>query len=220
MLYVADRLADSMTGHALEERHRFHRQHQAVLAVSWLGSAPLLLLLVLHLSHALREGWLLLGIPLAVYVAAVHALGLKHVPKEPLIATFFGVAVTLPMLAAGLPPIKFAATGVLFALLCWLNCAAITAWEASNDGYTDPLTAWVGRHVPAVAAVLMVLAAGALLRSAALEQAGRPAIAIALAALALLMLHTFRARFQRTSLRALADLCLMTPLLLIAGPVR
>ena len=68
MLYAADRLADAAAGQSHEERHRFHQRHRVPFAVCWLLCAPVLLWLVAHLPHALRDGWLLLAIPLAAYV--------------------------------------------------------------------------------------------------------------------------------------------------------
>ena len=114
MLYVADRLADAAAGKALEERHCFHQRHSAAFAVGWMACVPVLLWLVMHLPHELRDGWLLLAIPLAAYVGAVHTFQLRHVPKEPLIALFFGMAVAMPVISSGVLSEGLAASTGLF----------------------------------------------------------------------------------------------------------
>ena len=212
MLYAADRLADAAAGKAFEERHRFHQRHSVAFAVCWLGCAPLLLLLVLHLPHALRDGWLLLAIPLAAYVGAVHALRLGHVPKEPLIAVFFGTAVAMPVISAGLLPGGLFAAVAIFALLCWLNCAAIAAWEAPWSGYLDPISDWLGRHFLVSTTASMAASLWMALQHGPSRWVGMPV----LASLGLLLiLQQLRGRISRTHLRSLADVALLTPLIVL-----
>ena len=207
MLYAADRLADSASGKALEERHRFHHRHSAAFAVCWLACAPLLLWLVMHLPHALRDGWLLLAIPLAAYVGAVHALQLGHVPKEPLIGVFFGMAVAMPVISSEALTRGLAASTVGFALLCWLNCAAIAAWETPSSGYLDPVTRLLGRHFAASATIAIVMS----LWLAFHRETRLISVAVLFSLFLLLVLDRERARVGRTHLRALADAALLTP---------
>ncbi len=212
MLYAADRLADAAAGKAFEERHRFHQQHSTAFAICWLACAPVLLALVLHLPHALRDGWLLLAVPLAAYVGAVHALRLGQVPKEPLIAVFFGMAVAMPVISSDLLPPGLLAAVVIFALLCWLNCAAIAAWESPWSGYLDPSTYWLGRHFIASSAVAVLAASWIAFQHDPSRWIG---IAAATSLVLLLILQQQRSRMSRTHVRALADLALLTPVIVL-----
>lgn len=214
MLYSADRLADATAGHAYEERHRFHQQHRRVLAVCWLAAAPCLLLLTMRLPHGLREGWLLLAIPLAAYVGAVHAFQLSHVPKEPLVAFFFATATVLPLLSDGLPASVVAPAAAWFGMLCWLNCAAIATWEASCHGYLDPLTRLLGQRFSLFAAVGVLLSLSITLLRGPSRTIG---LAVTTSMILLLTLQQYRGRVDRTHVRALADAALLTPLLI--GPM-
>ena len=98
---------------------------------------------------------------------------------------------------------------VFFALLAWLNCHAIDRWEAHQH---SPAT----MPIPLLA-VLLALAGlfpAALLlnaqpRSAALLAAGSAA------ALLLALLDRLRTRLTPITLRAAADLVLLTPVFLL-----
>lgn len=212
MLYVADRLADAAAGKAFEERHRFHQRHSTVFAVGWLLCAPLLLLLVFHLPHALRDGWLLLAVPLAAYVGTVHALRLGHVPKEPLIAVFFGMAIAMPEISSGSSSQGLLRSVALFALLCWMNCAAIGRWEAPLSGYLDPATHFLGRRLSFCTAVAILLSLWIALHEGPARWIGA---AIAASLVLLFVLGQVRGRMDRTPLRALADVALLTPLMML-----
>jgi hypothetical protein len=213
MLYVVDRLADAAAGKAFEERHHFHQRHSGAFAVCWLACTPLLLMLVLHLPHALRDGWLLLAIPLAAYVGAVHALRLGHVPKEPLIGLFFGMAVAMPVISSGVLPDSLPAAIAMFALLCWLNCAAISAWESSGSGHLDSLTEWLGRNFLFASAIAMVASLCVALQRGPSRWTG---VAVAASLVLLLSLHLLRGRMSSTHVRALADAALLTPLVVLS----
>ena len=220
MLYAADRIADAAAGKGFEERHRFHQRHRVAIAFCWLCCAPVLLLLVLGMPHGLRDGWLLLGVPLAVYVGAVHVLQLHPLPKEPLIGLFFGVAVAMPLLCSGVPPLHLAPDALLFALLCWMNCAAITTWEVQPNGYLDPVTRFLGRQLAASAVVIILLSLCLALGQAA----SRPiSVAVIAGAALLLTLRQHRTRLSQTHVRALADAALVAPVaawLLLARHMR
>lgn len=210
MFYAADRLADATAGNAHEERHHFHRRHRRVFAACWLMAAPCLLVLVIHLPHALRDGWLLLALPLAAYAGAVHAFRLSHVPKEPLIAFFFATAAIMPLLSAGLAMSRIAPAAALFGMLCWLNCAAIAAWESSGKGYVDPLTRLLGQRFLLSAATGVLLSTYLALRHGPSRTVG---IAGSTSLVLLLILQQYRGRLDRTHVRALADAALLTPLI-------
>ncbi len=208
MLYALDRMADaSRPGEVLEERHRFHGAHQFAFTGAVIGAVPALVLLIALLPHALRTGWLLLALPMAGYVAAVHGLRLRRVPKEHLVAVFFAVATAMPVLVSHgvLLPLVAAAMAV-FGALCWLNCVAIARWERARD--LDAATAWAADHFHAVATAVVGLAA--------LLMPVQPDLAAACILSAGLLLVLERLRLQAMLLRALADAALLTPMLWLA----
>ncbi len=216
LLYVGDRIRDAALCDALEERHQFHFKHRAVLIGACIAAGLPLCVLIGHLPVALRNGWLLLAIPLAVYVVSVHGLPLR-VPKEPLVAIFFAVATAIPVVASHRVPLpRIASADLAFGAVCWLNCIAIARWEHAPEHAMDLVTAWLARHFSFAASAVVVVAGFPLLQGV-----GHAGVAISIAAMlsaaVLLMLDRMRPRLQRTTLRALADAALLTPL--AVGPL-
>jgi hypothetical protein len=189
-----------------------------------------LLLAYLVLIHTPRAGLLL-----------SQAVDLPHplphpLPKELAVGVFFSAATFIPTIARepALRPILLSAA-LLFALLCSLNCLFIYAWEHPvPTPRTHPATRLALRFLRhlTLAAVLtgLVLAFSATLPAAVRSSSALlptlhthlppwpiPAAA-ALSAVLLLLLDGFnRSRYRpaRTTLRAAADLCLLTPLLVL-----
>ncbi len=110
---------------------------------------------------------------------------------------------------------------LLFALLCSLNCLFIHAWEHPRSAPSaHPATRLALSSLRSLtrATVLVSLLLAALSRFAPAHLPPWPIpTAIALSALLLLLLdHIHRThRLAPTPLRAAADLCLLTPLLLL-----
>ena len=204
MLYALDRLADAAhPQEVLAERHRFHHRHGFAFAGALLGAVPALIALIALLPAALRTGWLLLAVPLAIYVAAVHVFRLRRVPKEHIVSIFFALATAMPVLVSRTAPtLKVAPAIALFGVLCWLNCVAIARWEQSQN--TDTVTAWASPHFLLTTAVVVAVV---LLLLIVVPFAGA---ACAISALLLLWLEY--ARPNALLLRALADAALLTPL--------
>ncbi len=212
MLYVADRILDAARSTApLEDRHRFHHSHRNIFAAGLLAALPVLAVLLVLLPCHVRTAWMLLAAPLALYVAAVHLLRLRTVPKEHLVAIFFAIATFLPEATTtpGQLP-RIAPAAVLFGALCWINCVAIARWENHGHNTGDSLTATAARHLPITVAALAIVTG---LRSIYSPQPALP-LAIALSAVLLLLLHLTRDCYRPVTLRALADAALLTPLLL------
>lgn len=208
ILYVGDRISDAQRGQSIEERHRFHFEHRTALLTAAAFAAPALLLLVTELRPALRLGWLALAAPLGCYALAVHIAKVKAVPKEIVVACFFATATMLPAALYGHGGSTMVCAALSFGIVCWLNCATIARWEGTLS-QADPLTAGLGRHLHA-GAVLVVATSTPLLW----HTAGLPiAFAAMLAAGGLLLLDRLRASLHQTTLRALADAALLTPLL-------
>ena len=208
VLYVADRVQDAVRGDLIQDRHRFHLRHTQPLLIATIAGCCTVLTLLFFLPMPLRTAWLLLALPLALYVCAVHMLRLDRVPKEPLVAVFFAAATAMPVYVShGAMGLRVPLAALSFGLVCWLNCAAIGRWEGML-ALADPLTRWLGTHLQRGAWII------ALLMVPAIFVYGGSAVAVAvLAAVAcLVQLHGRRARLHPATLRALADVALLTPL--------
>ncbi len=241
MLYAADRLLDSrilasarpsppliqhprlpVEALGLEARHFFHHQHRRPIIAGIFVCALVLAALVPQLDPAALRLDLVLGSLLFAYFILIHATGSAHrLPKEISVGLFFAAAVFIPTVARA-PQLRLALLPValLFAALCSLNCLFIYRWEhPSSSGPTRPSTGtpeahWLTRtalrHLPAIG---LTLAATSLALAVATH--GRLSLPIAFAALLLLGLHHFRDRIAPLTLRAAADLVLLTPLPLL-----
>lgn len=224
----------------LEPRHLFHYHHRRVFrAVILLCSISLALLLPQLMPAAVRL-YLLLGGLLVGYFILIHAPSntpsskpssrFPHsatprtphrIPKEFAVGIFFSAATFIPTIARepALRPILLSAA-LLFALLCSLNCLFIYSWEHPRATfYTHPATrlALCSLRGLTLAAILLSLALATLSRLSPSDLPPWPILAsTALSALLLLLLdHLHRSHhLPATPLRASADLCLLTPLLL------
>ena len=235
MLYAGDRLLDSQplfTAPLLPElqaRHLFHHSHRAAfLRCIALASLPLLALLH-HTPSAVLHLYILLATLLVVWLLLVHARpapsATSHrLPKELAVGIFFPAAVFIPTVARapGLRP-ELLPSAFLFALLCTLNCLFLYAWEhPAGHGHAHVSTGWAVRHLPVVTLVC-TLVAGALALAAAtvlhrvflndLSHRAAVFVACGLSTALLLLLHTRRRHIAPLTLRALADLVLLTPIL-------
>ncbi|HVG26251.1 MAG TPA: hypothetical protein VM865_01500 [Acidobacteriaceae bacterium] len=241
MLYASDRLLDARPlpgGEAprdLEERHRFHQRHRSVFLAAIVAVAAVLAGLLhtldpraLHLYAALATmlaAWLLL-----VHAPSPAAASAQRLPKELAVGIFFPAAVFIPTVARA-PELRLPllAPAAIFAALCTLNCLYLYAWEHPASLRTAHWTTrWaVRRLVPltlTVAALSALLVVAAL--PAALPLASRlaphgagsfllPALCTLVSTLLLLALHKLRDRLSALHLRALADLVLLSPLLVV-----
>ena len=233
MIYAADRLLDARglasgswqtgkleTGPVLEARHHFHdRQRSGFFSGITIASVALAALLP-RLNPRALQLFALLATLLAAWMLLIHALPSSEdsprLPKELAVGVFFPAAVFIPTIARA-PQLRLALlpAAAFFAAVCTLNCLFVYLWEHPG---ARPLahgsTRWSTRHLPQLAAAVMVL--GVIVASIATTRHSStppsPALACALSA-ALLLLHTLRHRLSRTHLRACADLALLTPLL-------
>lgn len=226
LIYLGDRFADTIRLPAeapISLRHRFCRQH---IVGWWLA---IVVIFVVDTSLALRTldlQMLLLGGTLAaicgLYLFANHSLGgrWRSLPmKEKAIGALFAAGTTLAVVGQ-LPglTISFGFAVILFAVLCTFNCLCIAAWERELDaaqGKTSLLTGW-----PAVARLLKPLGftiAGSALVLAVVWRFAAPLwLCIAASALLLVRLHSATS-IQRDTRTALADLVLLTPVVILAG---
>lgn len=208
MLYAGDRLLDAVrnTG-PLEERHRFHRQHWRIFCGIFLFTTPLLLWLISCLPAALKNAWLLLALPLALYFVLIHLTKL-HLPKELIVAIFFAAACAMPTAieVGWLPVLR---PTLLFGLMCWANCIAIARWE--RDARAHAMTLWGAQHLRGVCVMVAVVAATIFFH----DSSAIVALACLLAAATLWFADTRLGDAGSLRLRVLADAALLTPLLIL-----
>ena len=242
ILYAADRLLDSRVLNAsphsnrtltdrhplpcsasdLEERHRFHHRHRRPFLAALFLAIIILGSLLPRLSLPSLSLYLLLGGLLLGWFAIIHAArdsARRRVPKELGVGVFFSAATFIPTVArhadlrGSLVPVA-----LLFSALCSLNCLFIYSWEHPCSSDAHPSTQLALRHLPALAIGLM--AAAAALPAFDPHAPAVLLLSCAASALLLLLLHQHRHRFTRTTLRASADLTLLTPLLFLAAALR
>lgn len=211
MLYVIDRLLDARSGGTdLQERHHFHRLYRNTFFVLLFCTAPLLTILTLAVDAPTRHAWLLLALPLALYLLLIHATRIR-LPKELVVAIFFSAACILPSgvkdNAANILP-----AAILFGLLCWSNCIAIARWENNEQTkQTHSLTRWAARHLPELCEVVIALACFAGLT----QHIPAAAFCCVTSATGFLVLDKYQDCLPPVTLRALADASMLSPLLLL-----
>lgn len=227
MLYAADRLLDArlLDTHAepeqhLEARHFFHYRHRtgflAGILVASAALAPLLLRLTADAVHL----YLILGGLLFGYFTLIHATRSAHrFPKEIAVGIFFAAAIFIPTVGRR-PELRLALlpSALLFASLCSLNCLFIYAWEhvpgfhVRADHPVHAITRFALAHLRVFAVIVIAMAT--LLALLTRSTPWPIPLAIAFSAGLLLLLHYGRRRFSALTLRATADLALLTPILL------
>jgi hypothetical protein len=227
MIYAADRLLDArlLDIHQqsdLEARHNFHHQHRtrflAVIALSAVALVNLLPRIDLRALHL----YALLAALLAAWMLLIHARPLpnnptQRLPKELAVGVFFPAAVFIPTIArAPWLRVQLLPAAALFACVCALNCLYVYAWEhpapRSQSHWT---TRWATRRLTPLAVLVFALASTTAALPHHTLATALPALACALSAAALLLLHSFRHRLSPIHLRAAADFVLLTPLLLL-----
>ncbi|WP_255551551.1 hypothetical protein [Granulicella sp. dw_53] len=229
MLYAADRLLDARQLFAnplhtdeLEPRHLFHHRHApAFLTGILFASITLAALLPLLIPRAL-ELYSILGALLFAWFLLIHARATpssasnRRLPKELAVGIFFPAAIFIPTVARQ-PGLQLALLphAILFAAACSINCLAIYAWEHPAPRLAAHWTTRLGTaHLSALAstatAISLILAL--LTRSSTLWPL---ALAACLSSLTLLILHLQHQRLNPITLRAAADLALLTPILLL-----
>ncbi|WP_348268566.1 hypothetical protein P8936_04925 [Edaphobacter paludis] len=229
MLYAADRLLDtrlldsqSQQEQPLEARHYFHHRHRTAFLAGILLASVALAPLLLRLSTEAIHLYLILGGLLFGYFILIHATRSAHrFPKEIAVGIFFAAATFIPTVARQ-PELRLSLlpAALLLATLCSLNCLFIYAWEHDPqrpsvlaDHPTHASTRFALLHLPGLATIIILT--GPIL--ALLDHSAPWLIAFAavLSAMMLLLLHARRHYIAPLTLRAAADLVLLTPLLLI-----
>ena len=232
-VYVCDRLLDARAaiGSQLEarlrERHYFHWRHRRVLAPLAIAAAAVAAILVFAcIPSVARERGSALAVASLAYMARVHQsqFSFPHrsrpffppiFTKELLVGVFFAAGCALPAMSSALAAsvamqCAFLGMVALFAALAWLNCFAIEQWESGSPHCYDPSV-----RTSAFCLAMTGLAA-AILLCPLLPRVALLLVAAALSALLVALLDRIRSFLSPVTLRAFADLVLLTPLLLIS----
>jgi hypothetical protein len=232
MLYASDRLMDARLLDAqpihhdtLEVRHRFHHRHRTAFLTGILIASGGLGFLLPRLEPSSIHLYLILGGLVFGYFILIHVTSsaeaqqkfAHRMPKEIAVGIFFAAATFIPTVArqpqlrlALLPP------ALLFATLCSLNCLFIYAWEHPTSNTLHPAHATTRvalNHLPLIATTIAL--AGVALALLDHHTLWPIPVATAIAAILLLALHRRHRHIQPTTLRAAADLALLTPTLLL-----
>jgi hypothetical protein len=235
MLYASDRLLDARPlpgGQAppeLEERHRFHHRHRRAFLATITLSAFLLAALLRFADPPAMRLYALLAVLLCAWFLLIHARplpgdGTHRLPKELAVGIFFPAAVFIPTVAR-LPQLRLdlLPVALLLAATCSLNCLFLYAWEHPGDRrHAHWSTRWATRHLISLTSSVALLALGWLIaaqflidRTSLRQGTLVLTTCIFISTVLLLLLHLARRRLQPVHLRALADLVLITPLIII-----
>ena len=226
-VYIGDRLLDTRAAlryadlHSLRERHFFHWSHRRILAPLALIAASAAAAIIFDLiPAALRECDSALALAALAYFSGVHsfrrlaAWRSPFLTKEFLVGVLFTTGCALPVLfRLHLPNQSNSSLWLLlavvsfFAAVAWLNCRAIDRWESL---VTTSRIFISGTLLGISGLLLAVVSASIRPRVAALLTAG------AVSALLLALIDRRRDRLTLLALRAVADLVLLTPLVLLA----
>jgi hypothetical protein len=205
--YLIDRSLDARCGADDADRHRVAGRNWLV----WLATALAALISAVVIAFiALPRTYIVVGFSVLAatigYFAAVHLIRAKTVLdrglKELSVGAVFAAGVAIPLLAESSASANWLPGVVAFAALCWLNCALITLWE---NGSSAPQV-WVA------------VIAGSLAVATSLGSAPPVTLAISVSTLALALLHVMRPRVSVRASRVLADVVLLSPILVAVWP--
>lgn len=218
-VYVVDRLLDARAGlrpsavEQLRERHLFHWRFRILLAPMAVASAVAAAWIIFHLMpHSTRAHDSFLAAASLLYFTRVHSGG-KFIPlfsKEMFVGVIFTFGCALPAFSRTRFSQPFLIATVLFALLAWLNCHAIDRWESHDANSSSRSIALPSLFLAAACFICSVLLAPSHTRSASLLACGAASV------LLLAALDRLRSRMTPVTLRAAADLALLTPAMLLA----
>ncbi len=206
IIYVLDRLLDARRSREpLQPRHFFHHRHRRGFTRGACCALALTLPLIATLSRPALRLDVGLGASLLLWCGVIHRWFRSRaasLPKEFVVGLFFACATMIPTLARlAAPPPALILAAILLGALCTINCLYISAWESGNSA------------TPANFAI--ALAAASVLAAVVEPRHWQVFGATGLAAALLTLLSHLRQRLGATSLRAAADLVLLTPLLLV-----
>lgn len=223
LIYLADRFGDSLSidpRGVTSLRQRFCWQHRLLwlVAIGFIAAGDVLIILRQLDARVFR-----LGAGLGIFAFGYLLLNQirpsiwqRRPLKEASIGVLFAAGVAAPI-AFGLTSAAIPA-GLLFAALCSFNCICIAVWESALDlaqARVSIATAFPGvRSWLATALGLICLTSAGL---ALVQMAARPLwLCLSSSAGFLWLLAKFGARLEPNLRTALADLVLLTPLVVLA----
>ena len=204
LIYACDRLLDTRhlpptSPTPADSLHQFHHAHRFAFSLVASAACVLILLLLPTIPAVLLAPYLLLAVCLFAWFCLIHFTSIS-LPKPLAPGAFFAAAVFLPALTHQLAR-ALIVPALCFSGLCTLNCLLIRFWE---------------RHSYAPLNLRLFVLALAL-TALPLSVSSPVSHAVSLSALALLLLARFRLRLHPATLRAAADLTLLTPILLLTS---
>jgi hypothetical protein len=225
LIYLADRFADARMLRADDSRslrQEFCRRHQSIWIIATIVIAVVDLWIILRqLDDTTVRIGLLLGTFSLVYLAVNYWLGKiwRIIPaKEICVGSLFAFGTV----AALLPRIDFSAqfarAFLLFAALCSMNCISIAIWERDLDRSQrknsiatclSKIQSWFRLGAIAIAAVAIVMAFTT-------KMFAQLYCCVGVSAFLLAGLDRLGERIPRDERTALADLVLLTPLILFS----
>ena len=228
LAYAADRWIEGWRlapSQVRTERHAFYQRHRWPMALIWLVVLGTdLAVAATRLSAPEFQAGLILLAPVVAYLLS-HQLVHRHhawrAPKEICVAALLGGGVAVFLVAQpGVAWRPLAAPLALFVLLCFTNCALISAWEREVDqthGQTS-LTLQFRRGADFSRLLPWMLAGAAGLLFAVESGPARATAACAgLSSLLLGGIDWWEPRCGRQPARVLADIALMTPLVFLVA---
>jgi hypothetical protein len=222
-VYIGDRLLDAASAlrsgdlSHLRERHYFHWTHRRLLLPCAILAATASVAIVFLLMPAgIRGHDSILAAAALVYFSGTHISIRSEQRRQSLFSKEFFVGVlftagcALPTLsrlpsAGASNALPLLAAFAFFAMLAWLNCYAIDRWEAGTHSAVT-----VNASVLGTSGIVL-----AFIYSSA-HTMDVPALLLqgSISVLGLALLDRFRDRMRPLTLRAAADLTLLTPLIL------
>ncbi len=225
VIYAADRLLDASLAtlpvDQLEPRHRFHIEHRRFFRISLVVAfAVALALVVTKMPMAIYKHLLLGGVLVAGFfgLSMLSSQDPREVPYTKNImagVTFaFGTAMTAHIYRSefGIYDMLTSREFLCFAVLCILNISAIDLWEHASHSPDLEIKASDELSLTLPLTVLGAAALGYAVMDP--EQASRPFFyAILTGAGLLYVLNRQRGRFRMDTLRVMADVVLLIPVL-------
>jgi hypothetical protein len=234
LIYITDRILDGFRKSPnvlLHRRHHFHAQHRrAFLAAALIAGGILISLIVNRMSANARTEDTVLFLIALLYLFIVHRPGNGYqawLPKELAVGAVFAAATAVPAWSRLTEGRTQLLPGILvFATLCWLNCAAIERWESGptplSNGATKPpatshvTTRWAADRLEVVALIVAAISLFLWIGTRIAVLTTAPIyLAAFLAAFCFAVMDRHRERFSTLHLRIAADAILLTPLLLL-----
>lgn len=217
-VYMGDRILDARSGlragdpHRLRERHLFHWRHRRILLpLASIAAAAAACIIFALMPVTSRQRDSILAAASLLYFARVHThrSAAPLISKEFLVGLLFTIGCVLPAFSRSASPLDLLAPASVFMLLAWLNCHAIERWESAHQLRTSHSIA----RLSTVLALAGLILASSL--SVALPRASALIACASCSAVLFVFLDRRRDHIPAITLRAMADLVLLTPVLLI-----